>query len=182
VCKLRTKAPAKGGGVHRDVDDCFPITFALSVNKRRRLLLVSTTPLRSTAAERQVNIWAYSAQTGKTGEFFWAAFLKRFFWRPTGWPDCANFAQFAIVYFEHFKKGAKIFVLLFSQVCIDSEIVLANNGSGYILGDFFTISSGHPARLENDWKKYSLQIISSFLSSRGTTFCCNAWRKENNCV
>jgi hypothetical protein len=49
-------------------------------------------------------------------------------------------------------EGAQIIWLLFFQVNRD-VLVLTKNGLGYILGDFFTDSSGHPgSRVHSNWQ------------------------------
>jgi hypothetical protein len=46
--------------------------------------------------------------------------------------------------FFNISEIAQIYGLLFSQI-ICSVLILTKNGFGYILGDFFTNSSGHSA-------------------------------------
>jgi hypothetical protein len=73
------------------------------------------------------------------------------------------FAQRAIVYFGQFSKdywrSKKSWATFF--LSIDYEIVLKKNCLGYVLGDFFTNSSGHPGqkwkmlrRLKNKWMRW----------------------------
>jgi hypothetical protein len=67
-------------------------------------------------------------------------------WFQTGWPDWANFPQLgdrlSCVVFLKLAKMTYMFGLLFSQLMIRIEFF--KNELGYILGTFFTNSSGHP--------------------------------------
>jgi hypothetical protein len=61
-----------------------------------------------------------------------------------GWPDWANFCLFDFwQLFENYRRS-KNFGLLFNymyKLCVNFDL---KTGLGYILGDFFTNSSGHP--------------------------------------
>jgi hypothetical protein len=67
---------------------------------------------------------------------------------PSGWPDWANFGQlgdyFSLGSFfvENFGWSQKIYYFFYTEKCY--ILLLPKNDFGYILGDFFINSSGHP--------------------------------------
>jgi hypothetical protein len=66
----------------------------------------------------------------------------------SGWPDLASFHLLGgcllLAAFWKITEVVHIFQLLFSTVKW-YELILTKHGLGYVLGDFFTNSSGHPA-------------------------------------
>jgi hypothetical protein len=79
---------------------------------------------------------------------FWAIFGQSFFLQNIQGDQIGRiFALLAIVYFGRFKKNCNSsphFCAIF-PLRIDYVLNLTKIGLGYILGDFFTNSSGHPA-------------------------------------
>jgi hypothetical protein len=74
------------------------------------------------------------------------------------------FAHWVIVSYRQFLKIVKVahFWSNFSR-SLDYAIILTKNRFGYILGDFFTNSSGHPARD---------QLSDNFFSNPKLSFEC----------
>jgi hypothetical protein len=84
-------------------------------------------------------------------------------------------------YFENHKSNPN-FCAYFSEEEIISVLLLRKNGLGYILGDFFTNSSGHPGLFERRRKFEKLPISMLAVVLHDYQQVDNFWNETQSCL